>query len=45
MTLGLPIPVALVGALAGTVIAGLILGWATFVPGGDAPAGQQHLRR
>jgi branched-chain amino acid transport system permease protein len=32
VALGLPIPIALVAALAGTVIAGLILGWATFVP-------------
>ncbi len=29
---GLPIPVALIGAMAGTLLAGLILGYTTFVP-------------
>jgi ABC-type branched-subunit amino acid transport system permease subunit len=32
VALGLPIPIALIAALAGTVLAGLILGWTTFVP-------------
>jgi branched-chain amino acid transport system permease protein len=32
VALGLPIVLALIGALAGTVLAGLILGYATFVP-------------
>ncbi len=32
VALGLPIPIALIAALAGTMLAGLILGWTTFVP-------------
>lgn len=32
VTWGLPVPIALIGALAGTLLGGLILGWTTFVP-------------